>query len=92
MPEFCVTLTFKELRPNEDQRAEQGKFLRGLHETGDLLLAAKFADPAGGGMAVIRAASLEEARDKYAASPLMRHGLVDTQIRPFEVTWGGFQP
>jgi uncharacterized protein YciI len=91
VPEFCVTLSFKE-RPNDDQRAEQREFLRGMHDAGDLLLAAKFADAGGGGMAVLAAASLDEAREKYAASPLVRHGLVDTDIRPIEVTWGELHP
>lgn len=64
-------------------RAAQRDALRALTEAGTLLLAGPFTDGLGG-MAILRAASLDEARAIYETTPLAATGAVTWAIREWD--------
>ncbi len=84
---YVVTLSFTRGAPSPDQRDAQQQFLARLHEEGTLVLAGRFTDERGGGMAVLEAPSLDEARRRYADSPLVAGNVVDWDVREWDVTW-----
>lgn len=85
---FVVSLTFPHGPPEPEERAKQREFLSGLRDAGLLLLAGLFVDERGGGMSILRADSLEAAKERFAESPLVRAGRVDWDVREWNVTWG----
>lgn len=84
---YVVTLAFPRGAPSSEQRDAQQEFLRGLKDEGTLVLAGRFTDSGGGGMAVIDAASLDDARQRYSASPLVAAGIIDWDVREWDITW-----
>lgn len=66
----------------------QRAFLSELRRDGVLVMAGRFADTRGGGMSILRAASLEAARALFSTSPLVRRDLVDWEVREWTVTVG----
>lgn len=84
---YVVQLTFPASAPTPEQRDAQQQFLKGLLEEGVLVLAGRFADERGGGMAVLEAASIAEARELYAKSPFVEASLVEWDVREWDVTW-----
>ncbi|MGP4088259.1 YciI family protein [Streptomyces sp. KR55] len=46
----------------------------------------------GGGMAILRCDSLEEAQDIYRESPIVRSGGATVDVREWNVVWGSAQP
>jgi uncharacterized protein YciI len=85
---FTVQLTFPRGAPEPDERDAQREFLKGLLEEGTLRLAGVFTDERGGGLAILRADSLDDARATYDRSPLVQAGRVDLDVRELNVTWG----
>lgn len=84
---YVVTLAFPRGAPSSEQRDAQQVFLRRLKDEGTLVLAGRFTDSEGGGMAVIDAASLDDARQRYSDSPLVAAGIVDWDVREWDITW-----
>lgn len=87
MATYVVTLAFPRGTPTQEQRDDQQQFLKDLRDGGALVLAGRFADERGGGMAVLEAESLAAARDLYAKSPLVEAEVVDWDVREWDVTW-----
>ncbi len=85
---FVVSLTFPSGPPPAEARDAQRNFLAGLWREGDLVVAGRFVDDLGGGMSVIKADSLEAARERFGRSPLVEGGHVDWDVREWDVTWG----
>jgi uncharacterized protein YciI len=85
---FVVSLSFPNGPPSAEEREAQKQFLASLLERGTLVMAGVFTDQRGGGMSVLRAASLEEARSCFAESPLVEADRVDWEVREWNVTWG----
>jgi uncharacterized protein YciI len=85
---FVVSLSFPNGPPSPEEREAQKQFLASLLEQGTLVMAGVFTDQRGGGMSVLRAGSLEEARRRFAESPLVGAGRVDWEVREWNVTWG----
>lgn len=85
---FVVQLTFPRGAPEPEERAAQQAFLKRLLEDGTLMLAGVFTDERGGGLAILRADSLDDARAIYDRSPLVEAGRVDLDVREWNVTWG----
>lgn len=85
---FVVTLDFPNGPPSAEQRDAQRSFLDGLVEAGFLLAAGIFADDRGGGMSLLRAGSIDEARSQFSKSPLVQAGLVEWDLREWQVTKG----
>lgn len=83
---YVVTLDFKNGPPAEEHRSAQRDFLAGLLEQGTLRAAGAFPD-GGGGMSILNAASLDEAREIFSKSPLAGAG-VDWGVREWAVAWG----
>ena len=85
---FVVQLTFPRGAPTPEERQAQQQFLKRLVEEGTLMIAGVYPDERGGGMAVIRAGSVEEARLIYDESPLVAANRVDLDVREWKITWG----
>jgi uncharacterized protein YciI len=85
---FVVSLTFPHGPPKPEERSQQKEFLSGLKDAGVLLLAGQFVDESGGGMSILRADSLEAAKERFAESPLVRAGRVGWDVREWNITWG----
>lgn len=85
---YVVSLAFPHGPPTPDERDAQKQFLAGLLEQDVLVMAGVFPDERGGGMSILQAPSLEEARGRFAASPLVEAGRVDWEVREWNVTWG----
>jgi uncharacterized protein YciI len=66
----------------------QRDFLTELFGEEVLVMAGRFADERSGGMSILRAESLEAARERFSASPLVEAGLVDWDLREWTVTVG----
>jgi uncharacterized protein YciI len=84
---YVVTLAFPRGAPSPEQREAQQEFLARLRDDGTLVYAGRFTDERGGGMAVLEAPSLDEARRRYAESPLVADDVVDWDVREWDVTW-----
>jgi uncharacterized protein YciI len=65
----------------------QRAFLTELLGEGFLVMAGRLADPPGG-MSILRAESLDSARERFARSPLVRGGHVDWVVREWTVSVG----
>jgi uncharacterized protein YciI len=66
----------------------QRAFLTQLLDDGVLVMAGRFADERSGGMSILRAESLEAARELFSTSPLVSAGLVESELREWTVTVG----
>lgn len=84
MKRFVVTLEFDGVLPDKETGAAQQEFLRSLHEEGVLIAAGPFSDGSGG-MAILRCHSLEEARELYRDSPIVRSGHAIPTVREWNV-------
>lgn len=84
---YVVMLSFPRGAPAEDERTAQQAFLKELQDEGALIMAGRFSDESGGGMAVLEAESLDAARERYSAAPVVTSGRADWEIRPWEVSW-----
>ena len=80
-----VTLTGA-LEPSELQA--QREFLRRLASEGRLLIAGVVPDVDGRGLAVVVAASLAEARELYAAAPVVAAGKARIEVNRLRITAG----
>jgi uncharacterized protein YciI len=85
---FIVQLTFTSGPPPQDAQQAQRQFLTELHDEGTLVAAGRFVDERGGGMSLIRADSLDAARERFGDSPLVTGGHVDWDVREWTVTVG----
>lgn len=83
---YVVTLHPKPEIP-DDARAAQREALKRLTQAGTLVLVGRFAD-GDGGMVVLKAGSLDEARESYQQTPLAAGGFITWTIREWEVTGG----
>ncbi|MFG1667894.1 YciI family protein [Streptomyces sp. Y7] len=84
MKHFVVTLVFTDGLPGPEVGREQQAFVAQLHERGALVMSGPFTDGRGG-MAVLRGDSLEELRDLYRESPVVRHGGATAEVREWNV-------
>jgi uncharacterized protein YciI len=66
----------------------QRAFLARLTEEGDLVLAAVLAEAKGRGVAVLKAASMEQARAIYARAPVVEAGKANVEINLLRLTAG----
>lgn len=57
--------------------------MRGWLDSGRLVMGGPFLDEAGGGMAIVAFASLEDAEAAAHADPAVRAGLLEVQVRPW---------
>lgn len=88
MKNFVVMLQAVDGLPGRDASAEaQVEFLAKLYGEGTLVVAGPFGDGSGG-VAVLRSESLEQARDIYEGSPIVRSGRATADIREWNVVWG----
>lgn len=83
---YVVTLAFPDGPMSEDERARQQEFLSDLENEGALLMAGPFAD--GGGMAILVAETLEEAKASYGRAPVVASGRATWDIREWRITRG----
>ncbi|MFE5036954.1 YciI family protein [Streptomyces sp. NPDC056683] len=90
MKQFVVTLEFPGGPPDQKVGAAQGVLLDELYDAGTLVLAGPFVDGRGG-MAVLRCDSLEQVRDIYQDSPLIRSGQATFHVREWNVVRGSVQ-
>ncbi|MFG1667760.1 YciI family protein [Streptomyces sp. Y7] len=87
MKHFAVTLDFVEGAPAPEVGRAQGKWLTELYEQNVLMLSGGFTDGAGG-MAILRADSLEAVQDLYQDSPIVRDGGATFDVREWNVVFG----
>ncbi|MFD7446807.1 YciI family protein [Streptomyces sp. NPDC059909] len=90
MKPFVVTLAFADGIPGKEVSEAQQAFLAKLHNEGTLMLSGPFNDGAGG-MAILRCDSLEQARNIYQESPVIRSGVATADVREWNVVWGSIQ-
>jgi uncharacterized protein YciI len=75
--------------PNAQPGIEEHiEYVRTLHEHGIVFGAGPFLDGAGG-MTVLRAASMDEARAAVEADPAVRRGLLVAEIHPWRLVFEG---
>ena len=67
-------------------------FMSGLLADGRLALGGPFLDDAGGGMAIVRAASLDEARQWAESDDSVRGGLLRVEVRPWMAAMDSLSP
>ncbi|MCT9932182.1 YciI family protein [Planotetraspora sp. A-T 1434] len=90
MKAYVVTLAFVNGLPDQEVSAAQKAFLDKLYGEGALIASGPFNDGAGG-MALLRFDSLEQAREIYRESPIVRSGHVTFELREWNVLIGSIQ-
>lgn len=84
---FVLSISLRrKLSPEE--LLEQRQFLQSLLADGTLILAGVFPDEVGKGMALICAASKEEAIELYSRAPVVREGLADWGLQEWRISAG----
>jgi uncharacterized protein YciI len=77
---------------NQQKLGPHVAFIRGLLADGRLVAAGPFTDAGEGGMAILRAASLAEARTAVGSDPTVRAGIFAVDIRPWEPRFDSGRP
>jgi uncharacterized protein YciI len=84
---FLIDLSVKDTLTADELEAQRG-FLRKLTEEGRLLLAGIVPSVKGRGLAVLQAASLDEANETYANAPVVMAGKADIEVNELKLTAG----